>query len=117
MSDIIWKAHGQQKWSQVCQVQQGDIVVLRLDHEDGSEPYLMFPSDQIEELSFGVKELSEFLKIALLDIAIKALRPKEDMGSPNEHIKLSDRDTKIYLKQTLVNYMILLIGDVRPFLE
>ena len=92
---------------------------MRLDHEDDSEPYLMFPQedDQIEELSFGIKDLSEALKNTLLDIATKALKQKEDMGSPNDNIKLSDRDTKIYLKQTFVNYMLLLIGDLRPFLE
>jgi hypothetical protein len=41
--------------------------------------------------------------------------PKEDRA--NDNVKLSDRDTKIYLKQAFINYLLLLVGDVRPFMD
>lgn len=60
-------------------------MVLRLDSAEGQDPWLMFSDDlgHIEEMSFGVKELSEALSRTILDIAEKAIKPKEDAVSPN----------------------------------
>ena len=90
--------------------------MLRLDVEEG-EPFLMFPSVNsiLEDLSYGVKDLSEGLARTIREIAQKAIMPREDRA--NENAKLSDRDTKIYLKQTFINYLLLLIGDLRPFMD
>ena len=90
--------------------------MLRLDIEEG-DPYLMFPSENsiLEDLSYGVKDLSEGLAQTIRDIAEKAIMPKEDRG--NDSVKISDRDTKIYLKQAFINYLLLLVGDVRPFMD
>lgn len=90
--------------------------MLRLDVEEG-EPFLMFPSGKsiLEDLSYGVRDLSEGLARTIKDIAEKAIMPREDRV--NDNAKLSDRDTKIYLKQALINYLLLLIGDLRPFMD
>lgn len=90
--------------------------MLRLDVEEG-EPFLMFPSGNsiLEDLSYGVKDLSEGLARTIREIAQKAIMPREDRA--NDSAKLSDRDTKIYLKQTFINYLLLLIGDLRPFMD
>ena len=90
--------------------------MLRLDAEEG-EPFLMFPSgnSMLEDLSHGVKDLSEGLARTIREIAEKAIMPREDRA--NDIAKLSDRDTKIYLKQAFINYLLLLIGDLRPFMD
>jgi hypothetical protein len=87
-----------------------------MDGEE-SEPFLMFPSGNsiLEDLSYGVKDLSEGLARTIREIAQKAIMPREDRA--NDSAKLSDRDTKIYLKQTFINYLLLLIGDLRPFMD
>ena len=97
-------------------MQQDDIVVLRLDVEEG-DPYLIFPSGNsiLEDLSYGVRDLSEGLARTIKEIAEKAIMPREDRA--NDMAKLSDRDTKIYLKQAFINYLLLLVGDLRPFMD
>lgn len=69
----------------------------------------------LEDLSHGVKDLSEGLARTIIEIAEKAIMPREDRA--NDIAKLSDRDTKIYLKQAFINYLLLLIGDLRPFMD
>jgi hypothetical protein len=93
--------------------------VLRLDGSEGQDPWLMFSDEagNIEEMSYGIRELSDSLKKTILEIAEKAIKPKEDTGYPNLNVKLSDRDTKIYLKQAFINYLVLLYGDLRPFIK
>jgi hypothetical protein len=50
-------------------------VVLRVDEaeERDCHPKLIFPSKNVQELSYGLRELSESLKRTILDIAEKAI--------------------------------------------
>jgi hypothetical protein len=66
---------------------------MRMDGGEGKAPWLMGGQKVCE----GIESITRSLEKSIKEIAVKAIAPKEE-GEKEFVGKLSDRDTKIYLK-------------------
>jgi hypothetical protein len=107
MSDKVWEEVGEKKWENMALEENDNIVLFRIDLEN---PALFFKSDQANEICKGIGSLTEMMVKTLNEVAsrtVSSIYPS--------HEKLTDRETKIFVKQTVSNYLILLIQDVKSF--
>ena len=118
MSDLLWNLEdggGAQRWE--AQLVGGgggdDIVVVRLDQ--ANEPRLQYQNEDSEkEIKSAPQVLRDHLRDSLKEIATKAILGTSSLKQKSV-TRLSDREQKIYLKQALFNYLLLVISDLRPF--
>ena len=107
MSDTVWEEVGQKKWESMALEENDNIVLFRIDLET---PALIFKSEQANELSKGMTALTQMVMRTLNEVASRTVSSMYP-----SHEKLSDRETKIFVKQAISNYLILLLQDVKSF--
>lgn len=107
MSDTVWEEVGQKKWESMALEENDNIVLFRIDLET---PALIFKSEQANELSKGMTTLTLMVMKTLNEVASRTVSSMYP-----SHEKLSDRETKIFVKQAISNYLILLLQDVKSF--
>lgn len=107
MSDTVWEEVGQKKWESMALEENENIVLFRIDLET---PALIFKSEQANELSKGMTALTQMVMRTLNEVASRTVSSMYP-----SHEKLSDRETKIFVKQAISNYLILLLQDVKSF--
>lgn len=89
----------------MCLENDSDVVVLRLD---GEAPILMLGNHDSDHVAQSQLD-------GLFVQAVSAISQRSVGNPKNKALKVSERDSKILLKQAFTNYLILLLSDIPHF--